>query len=168
MSAATSGRSTTPITSPAASGVAPRTPRSFQASIGAEHQFGKDWTLSGDFVHWRVYNDWIRTDSNLVYNPATGYNINPTVVPRPNGALTTILNFTTPNAAGSLYDGLQMELRKRFSHGLTMGASYTLARLKDSTTGPFISPTTSTTWPMSGPTQWTTSATRSRSTPATR
>ncbi|MCU1258327.1 MAG: hypothetical protein JWO80_1212, partial [Bryobacterales bacterium] len=66
------------------------TPFSLQASIGAEHQFGKDWTLSADFVHWRVYNDWIRTDANLVYNPATGFNVNPTVVPRPNQSFTTI------------------------------------------------------------------------------
>ena len=116
------------------------TPFSFQASIGAEHQFGKDWTLSADFVHWRVYNDWIRTDANLVYNPATGFNVNPTVVPRPNQNFTTILTFTTPNAAGAIYDGLQMELRKRFSHGLSMGTSYTLSRLKDSTTGPFYYP----------------------------
>ena len=116
------------------------TPRSFQASIGAERQFGKDWTLSGDFVHWRVYNDWIRTDANLVYDPTTGFNVNPTVVPRPNQKFTTILTFTTPNAAGSLYDGLQMELRKRFGHGLSFATSYTLSRLKDSTTGAFYYP----------------------------
>jgi Carboxypeptidase regulatory-like domain/TonB dependent receptor len=116
------------------------TPFSLQASLGAQHQFGKDWTLSADFVHWRVYNDWIRTDANLVYNPATGANVNPTLVPRPNQNFTTILTFTTPNAAGAIYDGLQMELRKRFSHNLSLGTSYTLSRLKDSTTGPFYYP----------------------------
>ena len=33
-----------------------------------------------------------------------------------------------------------MELRKRFAKGFTLGTSYTLARLKDSTTGPFYYP----------------------------
>ena len=116
------------------------TPYSLQSSIGAEHQFGKDWTLSADFVHWRVYHDWIRTDANLLFNPANGFNQSPSLVARPDARYTGILTFTTPDAAGAISDGLQMELRKRFSRGLTLGVGYTLARLKDSTTGPFYYP----------------------------
>ena len=41
---------------------------------------------------------------------------------------------------GSIYDGLQMGLQRRLSSGLTMGAAYTFARLKDSTTSPFYVP----------------------------
>ena len=41
-----------------------RTPYSMQASIGAEQQITRSWTLSADFIHWRVYHDWIRTDAN--------------------------------------------------------------------------------------------------------
>ena len=116
------------------------TPYSFQSSIGVERQFGKDWTLSADFVHWRVYHDWVRTDANLLYNPVNGFNQSPSLVARPDARYTAILTFTTPDAAGAISDGLQMELRKRFSRGLTLGTSYTLARLKDSTTGPFYYP----------------------------
>ena len=70
-----------PINAQAIQVLAPnvRTPFSLQMSIGAEHQFGKDWTVSADYVHWRVYHDWIRSDANLFYNPATGYNENPSV-----------------------------------------------------------------------------------------
>ena len=116
------------------------TPYSFQSSIGAEHQFGKDWTLSADFVHWRVYHDWLRTDANLLYNAVNGFNQSPSLVARPDTRYTGVLTFTTPNAAGAISDGLQLELKKRFAKGLTLGTSYTLARLKDSTTGPFYYP----------------------------
>lgn len=116
------------------------TPYSFQTSIGVEHQFGRNWTLNADFVHWRVYHDWVREDANLYYNPATGYNLSPTTAGRPNPNFTTILTFVTPNAAGSIYDGLQMGLQRRLAAGLTMGVAYTFARLKDSTTSPFFIP----------------------------
>ena len=116
------------------------TPYSFQSSIGMERQFGRDWTLTADFVHWRVYHDWVREDANLFYNPANGFNLNPSTAGRPNPSFTTILTFVTPNAAGSIYDGLQMGLQHRLSKGFTMGAAYTFARLKDSTTSPFYVP----------------------------
>jgi hypothetical protein len=87
-----------------------------------------------------VYHDWVRTDDNLVYDPTTGFNQNPTKIGRPDPRFTTILSFHTPDAAGAINDSLQMELRKRMSFGLTLGASYTFARLKDSTTGPFYYP----------------------------
>jgi hypothetical protein len=116
------------------------TPYSFQSSIGVEHQIGKDWTLTADFVHWRVYHDWVREDANLFYNPATGFNLNPATAGRPNPNFTTILTFVTPNAAGAIYDGLQMGLQRRLAKGVTAGAAYTFARLKDSSTGPFYVP----------------------------
>jgi hypothetical protein len=30
--------------------------------MGAERKIGNDWMLSGDFVYWRVYHEWIRQD----------------------------------------------------------------------------------------------------------
>ena len=116
------------------------TPYSFQSTIGLERSFGPNWTFSGDFVHWRVYHDWVRQDSNLYYNAATGFSANPATAGRPNPNFTTILSFVTPDAAGAIYDGLQMGLQRRFSKGLSASAAYTLARLKDSTTGPFYVP----------------------------
>lgn len=117
-----------------------RTPYSMQASLGAEHQLSKSWSVSGDYIHWRVYHDWIRTDANLFYNPVTGYGLNPSTAGRPNPSFAGILNFTTPDAAGSIYDGLHVGVQHRFAQSFSTSAAYTLARLKDSTTSPFYYP----------------------------
>jgi hypothetical protein len=115
------------------------TPYSLQLSGGVEHQISRNWSFAADFIHWRVYRDWLRTDANLFYNPVTGYGANPSLG-RPNTAFAGILNFTTPNAAGSLYNGLHVGVQHRFSQGLSVSGAYTLAHLKDSTTGPFYYP----------------------------
>jgi hypothetical protein len=115
-------------------------PYTLQMSLGFERQLSPNWTVSADYVHWRIYHDWLRVDQNLNYNPATGYNLNPNTAGRPDPRFTTILRFETPAAAGSLYDGFQMEVRRRFAHGLTLAGGYTLAREKDSTGGAFYLP----------------------------
>jgi len=116
------------------------TPISLQFSIGVEHQINKDWSFAADFVHSRIYHDWIRTDANLYYNPATGYAQNPANANRPDPYYSSILNFTTPNAAGSIYDALQVSINHRFAQNFTTQVAYTLSRLKDSTTAPFYYP----------------------------
>lgn len=116
------------------------TPYSFQASAGVERQLNKTWSVSADFVHWRVYHDWERTDANVFYNPATGYMAPPSKAGRPNPDFAGILAFNTPAAAGSLYNGLQVGLEHRFSQNFSASAAYTLSHLKDSTTSPFYFP----------------------------
>ena len=117
-----------------------QTPYSLQMSIGIARQLNRSWSLSADYIHWRVYHDWLRTDANLFYNPATGYTANPSTAGRPNPSFVGILNFTTPAAAGSLYDGMHVGVTHRFSQSFSVVAAYTLAHLKDSTTGPFYYP----------------------------
>ncbi len=114
-----------------------KTPFSVQSSIGAEHQFKGNWTVSGDFVFWRVHNDWIRTDRNLFFDPATGFGKNPTTAGRPDARFGQLLNFTTPSAAGAIYYGGQFEVTRRFGNRFQVGTSYTVAKLKDSTDGAF-------------------------------
>ena len=46
-------------------------------SIGIERQLSPNWTLQADYVHWRIYHEWIRVDQNLTFDPVTGYNVNP-------------------------------------------------------------------------------------------
>ncbi len=116
-----------------------QTPYSIQLSAGVEHQLTKSWTISADYVHWRVYHDWERTDANVFYNPATGYPANPKFG-RPNPDFIGILNFTTPAAAGSINDGLQLQVEHRFSQRFSSALAYTFSRLKDSTTSPFYYP----------------------------
>jgi len=117
-----------------------RTPYSFQMSMGAEREFANNWSFSADFVHFRIYHDWERIDSNLYENLATGFAQNPATFGRPNTHYSNIKAFTTPDAAGSLYNGLQMAIQHRFSQSFSMQLAYTLSRLKDSTTGPFYYP----------------------------
>jgi hypothetical protein len=117
-----------------------QTPYSLQVSIGAEHEIASNWTVAADYVHWRVYHEWMRMDQNFFYNPATGFNMNPATAGRPDPRFTSILRFLTPNAGGSLFDDFQMEVRRRFARGLMVAGSYTLSRLKDSTTGAFSVP----------------------------
>ena len=117
-----------------------KTPYSLQLSGGVEHQITRDWTISGDFVHFRIYHDWERIDSNLFENLATGYAENPATSGRPDTNYAQIKAFTTPNAAGSIYNALQMSVSHRFSQSFSANAAYTLSKLKDSTTGPFYYP----------------------------
>ncbi len=42
-----------------------------------------------------------------------------------------------PSAAGAIYDGLQVSVRRRFAKGLTLSGGYTLARQKDSSSSAF-------------------------------
>jgi hypothetical protein len=131
-----------PVTAQTIQPLAPnvRTPYSLQLSAGVEHQLTKTWTFSADFVHWRIYHDWLRTDANLFFNPVTGYNANPSTAGRPNTNFAGILNFTTPDAAGSIYDGLHVGVQHRFARNFSTSVAWTLARLKDSTTSPFYYP----------------------------
>jgi len=116
------------------------TPYSLQMSAGAEHQLNKDWSFSADFVHFRIYHDWLRDDANLYENVTTGYALNPATSGRPDPVYSNIKNFTTPNAAGSIYNALQVAVNHRFSQSFSAQAAYTLSHLKDSTTGPFYYP----------------------------
>jgi hypothetical protein len=116
------------------------TPYSLQMSIGVEHQINSRWSFSVDFVHFRVYHDWIETDGNLFDNPATGYPANPNTAGRPYAEYTSIRNFATPNAAGSIYNALQVGIQHRFSQNFSAQAAYTLSHLKDSTTAGFYAP----------------------------
>jgi hypothetical protein len=134
------GRAPSPIQNIQVLDATARTPYSFQASGGVERQFRGAWTLSADFVFWRVYHEWQRHDRNIFLNPTTGFQANPTTALRPDTRFGQILNFVTPNAAGAIYHGLQMEVTRRFGTRWQVGSAYTLSRTKDSTEGAFVYP----------------------------
>ncbi|HEX4275691.1 MAG TPA: TonB-dependent receptor [Bryobacteraceae bacterium] len=135
-----SGQAPTSIQSIQPLGPGIRTPYSLQISGGVERQFPKNWTASADFVHFRIYHDWLRDDANLYENLATGYAQNPSTFGRPDAYYSNIKNFTTPDAAGSIYNALLVSISHRFSQNFSAQAAYTLSHLKDSTTGPFSYP----------------------------
>lgn len=117
-----------------------QTPYSLQASIGLQRSFGTKWTVQADYVHSRTYHEWIRVDQNLYYNPTTGFNVNPTTGGRPDPSFTSILRFATPSDAGATYNGLLIDVRRRFANHLYVSGSYTLADARDDTDGVFYVP----------------------------
>ena len=140
------------------------TPYALQLSAGVQRQFPMHVDVTADYVHTRVYHDWIRLNSNLLANPGNPeFNLSPstkyvagTQVICPAGgvtpdatqgsynvcaqAFTNINQFFTPNAAGSIYDALQLGVRQRVLHGASSGVAYTYSRYKDSTESPFYYP----------------------------
>lgn len=142
------------------------TPYSLQLSAGVQRELPFHTVLTADFVHTRVYHDWIRLNANLLSNPANPiYNLNAstaytagTAINCPNGgvtvdatfgtghsnvcaqAFTAVNQFFTPNDAGAIYDGLQLGVRQSLSHGFNSGVAYTFSRYKNSSESPFYYP----------------------------
>ena len=140
------------------------TPWSLQISGGVQQDLPGRTSVTADFVHTRVYHDWVRLNSNLIQNPTNPqFNLSPattyvagTPVVCPTGgvtpdakqgtynvcaqAFTNVNQFFTPNGAGSIYDALQLGVRHALDHGFLAGLAYTYSRLKDSTESPFYYP----------------------------
>jgi hypothetical protein len=140
------------------------TPYALQISAGVQRELPFRTIITADYVHTRVYHDWVRLNSNLLQDPGNAeFNLNPsskyaagTQVLCPTGgvtpdakqgtfnvcaqAFTNINQFFTPNGSGSIYDALQMGIRHSLQHGLTGGLAYTYSRLKDSSESPFYYP----------------------------
>ncbi len=140
------------------------TPYALQLSAGVQRELPLHTQVAADYVHTRVYHDWIRFNSNLLQNPANPeFNLSPstkyvagTPVVCPLGgvtpdaaqgafnvcaqAFTNINQFFTPNSAGSIYDALQLGVQQRVTHGVSSGVAYTYSRYKDSTENPFYYP----------------------------
>ncbi|NYF80245.1 TonB-dependent receptor [Granulicella arctica] len=140
------------------------TPYSLQISGGVQRELPFHSILTADYVHTRVYHDWIRLNSNLLQDPNNPqFNLKPsskyvagTTVSCPTGgvtpdatqgafnvcaqAFTNINQFFTPNESGSIYDALQLGLRHSLQSGFTGAVAYTYSRLKDSSESPFYYP----------------------------
>ena len=142
------------------------TPWSLQITAGVQQQLDRKTVLSADYIHTRVYSEWVRLNANLIQNPANPqFNLSPSaayvpgtplncpsggvapdsnpVAGRPNvcaAAFTNINQFFTPSGAGSIYDALQMGIRHSMSHGLVGGVAYTYSRYKNNSESPFYFP----------------------------
>jgi hypothetical protein len=128
------------------------TPWSFQASLGAQQQIG-NWQFNADGVFTRVYHDWEIRDSNLFYDPTTGYNQNPSIYGRPMPQFTTVADSITPGASGSIYQAMQVGIQRRLANNWTSMISYTASNYRDSSTGPFYYPNN----PFNPSAEWATS-----------
>jgi hypothetical protein len=142
------------------------TPYALQLSAGVQRSLPLRTVVTADYVHTRTYHDWIRLNSNLLQNASNPqYNLNPSTkwttgqqTLCPTGgvtqdttyttssfnvcsqAFTNINQFFTPDAAGGIYDALQLGIRQSSIKGFTSGVAYTYSRYKDSTESPFYYP----------------------------
>jgi hypothetical protein len=142
------------------------TPYALQLSAGVQRALPLRTVITADYVHTRTYHDWIRLNSNLLQNPSNPQlNLSPstkwtsgqqTICPSVgvtqdssyttssfnvcSQAFTNINQFFTPDAAGAIYDALQLGVRQSSFHRFTSGVAYTYSRYKDSTESPFYYP----------------------------
>ncbi|MDE1176024.1 MAG: TonB-dependent receptor [Edaphobacter sp.] len=157
---------TTPRQAPQPLGPNVVTPWGLQMTLGVQQQLDRKTVLTADYVHTRVYSDWVRLNSNLIQNPNNPqFNLNPSgtyavgtalncpangvtadtdpVAGRPNvcaAAFTNINQFFTPSNVGSIYDALQMGIRHSLSGGFVGGVAYTYSRYKNNSESPFYYP----------------------------
>jgi hypothetical protein len=111
-----------------------RDPRGWQSSIGFQKQLGSVMSFDIDYTDLEELHQVRSTDMNLFYNPATGYNLDPTIYGRPNPAwgqdqwLTSDGKTQTRNLAASF--------TRRFSHKFQASVVNTVGlSMKDNTTG---------------------------------
>ena len=113
-------------------------PRTDQATLGGEREFGDHWFLSADGVHAHTTDiprnldlnapsSFVRTAPGQVRPAATADATRP-IVPVPNGYRRLLV---TVNDGESKYDALQLNLRKNFAANGGMWLSYTWSHTRN-------------------------------------
>jgi hypothetical protein len=109
-------------------------PRIYSANIAYEHEFAPNWSAYGDFiwakgVHLTRFLNYNRSDPSCCdQGPGTGnvyvYGAKPWALQLDEVAVTT-------SRGKSLYRGMTLGVRKRFSHGHQLEVNYVLAKDQD-------------------------------------
>ena len=112
-------------------------PRTFQVSIGVEHQFGATMALQVDYLYSKGTHEKDVVDNiNLKFDPVTGANLPFTVRanrPFPEWGVVSM----NGHLGRSAYHALQTGFTKRFSDRWQASATYTLSGLWNADTAPF-------------------------------
>jgi hypothetical protein len=128
-----------------------RSPYSQQLSFGAETQLGRDFTISGSYTFVHTIGLPVALDANALPTAPISTGISPvngqpvqfrnwaapqcTATPTSCFANPLILQNNIYSSAGSaVYQGGIFEVKKRFSKGTSLMASYTISRAYDTTT----------------------------------
>jgi hypothetical protein len=101
-----------------------RDPRTTQWSATLERDLGWNTGLRLSYVGNKTVDIMVSPDLNQIRPNTQGYRALVQTVPFPDWNVVA----TRDNGAHSRYDGLQFDLTRRFSRGLSLEASYTLAR----------------------------------------
>jgi hypothetical protein len=118
-----SGAVRTPVQSPRVIVGDFKSPYTWQSSIGFQKQINTVTGLDVDLTHYNEYRDTRTFDPNLFFEPATGYNKNPSAG-RPNPAYGQVLTFISNGHRDQTQ--LAMGLTRRLRNRLQAGATYTL------------------------------------------
>ncbi len=128
-----SGRSPLPAQSPRVIAHDYRMPYTWQSILGFQKQVGSELGVEADLTYWKGYNFGRQRDPNLFFNPATGYNVNPSSG-RPDPKFGRIQWLESNGRAD--YAAIATALNRRFRGNWQAGVTYTLMLfMHDDTTG---------------------------------
>jgi outer membrane receptor protein involved in Fe transport len=99
-----------------------------QWNATVQHQFGNDLTVSASYVGNAVRHMFYRYDANAVL-PGPGTSLDARRPYAPFGFLTNAYNQS--NQTNSGYQGAQLQVQKRYSHGLMFTSAFTYGRSYD-------------------------------------
>ena len=110
-----------------------KNPYSWQSSIGLQKQLGSSMGVDVDLTALEEKNQTRQRDVNLFYNPATGYNLDPTVYGRPNPAYGPVQLLNSHGETETVL--LSSSFTRRFKNNVQGGVTYTrtFARNDDTT-----------------------------------
>jgi hypothetical protein len=98
-------------------------PYTWQSSIGFQKQLGPLMAIESDLTHWIWYNQTVARDPNLLFDPVTGYNVDPRFG-RPNPAYGQISWYESIGKQD--YLALATGFTRRLQDNFQAGATYTL------------------------------------------
>src|SRR5262249_37820367 len=108
-------------------------PYSVQGSLGVDHQFGRDWSVSVNYLINHGVKLIRPRQINAVPDPRVRDAFGrPALVGRNDP--TKLAEFNYEPAGNSIYHGLAISMNKRFSHFYQMIGSYTLGKAIDDAT----------------------------------
>jgi len=99
-----------------------KSPYNWQSSIGFQKQINAITGFDVDITHWTEYRDTRTIDGNLIYNPATGYNLNNGAnAVRPNPAYGPVFVFTSDGKRDQtqMASSLTRRMHNHFQAGVT-------------------------------------------------
>jgi hypothetical protein len=104
-------------------------PYTWQSTVGFQKQLTDVMAFDADLIYWRTYDEDQVRDPNLFYNPATGFNLNPTTAGRPAPQNGTIELYESEGRSN--YLALSTSLTRRFANNFQAYATYTVMFFKN-------------------------------------